>query len=99
MTIEEVKAKAVPILKRHDVEFAGVFGSVARGEAGNDSDIDILVRFGQPLGLFKLVGLEQELSELIGQKVELVSEKYLHPLIKNNVAKDLKVIYGQRHYI
>ncbi len=99
-TPQTLAKKIIPILQANNVEFAGVFGSVARGEASNKSDVDLLVRFGNRLiGLFRFVGLERELSEALNHKVDLVSEKYLHRLIKDNVARDLKVIYGQRRYI
>ncbi|HLZ17596.1 MAG TPA: nucleotidyltransferase domain-containing protein [Cyclobacteriaceae bacterium] len=48
----------------------GVFGSYARGENNADSDLDILVEFGEQISLFDLVGLEQDLSESLGIRVE-----------------------------
>ena len=72
----------------------GVFGSVVRNEASQDSDIDILYHFEDTIGLFKLIGLQQELQEKLNRKVDLVSEKYLNPKLKPYILKDLKVIYG-----
>lgn len=97
--IEEVKEKIAPLLKRNDVEFAGIFGSYAREENRPDSDLDVLVRFSKPKSLFDLVGLEMELSDKLGRKVDVVTEKYLHPYLHPQVSKDLKVLYGQRQYI
>lgn len=96
MTLEEIKIKTEPILKRHDVEFAGVFGSYARGEATEKSDVDVLVRFSKPIGLFGLIGLERKLSETLDKKVDLATEGSLHRLIKDQVLSDLKVIYAYR---
>lgn len=99
MTIEEIKSRAAPILEKCGVEFAGIFGSFARGENKPDSDLDILVRFSKPKSLFDLVGLEMELSKRLDRKVDLITEKYLHPYLRPQVLKDLKVLYGQRQYL
>lgn len=72
----------------------GVFGSVARGEATEKSDIDILYLFKNTIGLFKLIRLQYELEAKLKTKVDLVSEKYVHPELKPYIFKDLKVIYG-----
>ncbi len=67
--------------ERYGVARIGVFGSVLRGEAGPDSDIDILVEFAQPVGFFKFLELEEYLTEALGCKVDLVSRKALKPHI------------------
>ena len=54
-----------------------IFGSVARGEAGPDSDLDVLVRFETGRSLLDLVGIQQDLEELLGCKVDVVSERAL----------------------
>jgi hypothetical protein len=66
----------------------GVFGSYARGENTPNSDLDILVEFGVRINLFDLVGLEQELSELLGVRVDLVTERALSPYVRPFVEKD-----------
>lgn len=88
--------KISPILEENDVEFAGIFGSYARGEEANDSDVDILVRFKEPKGLFEFVGLERKLSEVLHRKVDLVTESGLCRHIKDDVLKDLQPIYGRK---
>jgi len=80
------------ILAPFSPEYVGVFGSYARGEQKGNSDLDLLVRFGKRLNLFDLVGLEQELTEQLGIKVDLVTENALSPLIKEFVMADLKKI-------
>ena len=97
--IEEIKEKITPLLKLNDVEFAGIFGSYAREENRPESDLDILVRFSKPKSLFDLVGLEMEISDRLGRKADVVTEKYLHPYLHSQVSKDLKILYGQRRYI
>ena len=66
-----------------------VFGSYARAEANETSDLDILIDFETPIHLLDLIGLEQELSELLGLKVDLVTVRSLHPLLKPYVEADL----------
>jgi len=73
-------------------EYIGVFGSFARGEQTNKSDLDILVKFGKRLNLFDLIGLEQELSEKLQLKVDLVTENSLSPLIREEVMNEIKKI-------
>lgn len=85
-----------PLLERNDVEFAGVFGSHARGTVCDDSDIDILVRFRKPKGLFGIVELELQLSEALRRKVDLVTEGGLCPHIRAAVLNDLQPLYGRR---
>jgi len=87
--------KHLPDLKRHyHVKTIGVFGSVARGDATPKSDVDILVELSKPIGLFRFVGLEQELSELLGRKVDLVTKRALKPAIKEDILSE--IIYVQK---
>lgn len=95
MTVEEVKEKITPILKQSGVEYAGVFGSVARGEAKADSDIDILVRFEKIPSLVQFIRLENELKDALQTEVDVVVEGSEKPLIKKAIEKDLAVVYGQ----
>ena len=84
----------VPILKQNDVEFAGVFGSRARGDAREDSDLDLLIRFSKPKGFIKFIHLENELTKLLNTKVDLVTERSLKKYVRENAMQDLKIIYG-----
>jgi predicted nucleotidyltransferase len=59
-------------LKAYGVLALSVFGSVARGQARPDSDIDLLVEFERPIGLFRFVGLQQLLEGILGRRVDLV---------------------------
>lgn len=92
--IERIKGKVVPILKKGDVEFAGVFGSFARGDATEESDIDLLIRFGGRKSLLDLVHLENVLSDTLRRKVDLVTEGGLSPYVKEYVFDDLQVLFG-----
>ncbi len=85
-----------PILKENHVKYAGIFGSRARGDHRPDSDIDLLVGFNRPMGLFAFLGLQNKLSEITGKKIDLVTEKALSPYIKDKILSELKTIYGRR---
>ena len=93
MNIEEIKKKIKYIFPRNNVVFAGVFGSYARNEAKKNSDIDILVRFGRPVSLLDMGGLQVDLTEALNKNVDVVTEEGLHPKIRKNVLNDLKVVY------
>ena len=81
--------KTQPVLK------AWLFGSFARGEEREDSDVDILVKFDRtlPIGLFAYVRMNRELEEKLGRKVDLVEEGTLRPAAQITANRDLKVIY------
>ena len=83
------------ICRQNDVTMIGLFGSTARGEATKESDLDFLVRYGKRKSLLSVVKLERELSESLGQKVDLVTEAAISPYIRDNILRDLKVIYEQ----
>lgn len=93
MTIEEIKEKTIPILKQHDVTYAAVFGSTARGEDRPDSDIDMLVRLGRPTGMIKYMRLIEGLESGLKKKVDLVTEQSINKYVRPYVLRDLKTIY------
>ena len=71
----------------------GVFGSVARSENTENSDIDIFYQLKEAIGLFNLVRMKESLEQKLNKKVDLVSEKYINPKIKNYILNDLKILY------
>ncbi len=91
-SIEEIKKTLrtlKPILKDvYGVTEIGVFGSYLRGEEQDKSDLDILVEFEKPMGLFKFVELENYLSEKIGIKVDLVMKSALKPRIGKRILSE-----------
>lgn len=96
MNSEEVKLKITPILNRYAVKQASVFGSVARGEAREDSDVDILIEFSQTPGLIRLIRMENELQKALNKKVDVVVKGSEKPLIRPFIYKDLIKLYEQR---
>jgi len=87
--------KVIEILNQYQSEFQtmgvkslALFGSVARDEATPESDVDILVEFSRPMGLFGLIELQIRLEELLGCKVDLGTIDSLKHGIRENVLKD-----------
>ena len=70
-----------------------LFGSAARGDDRPGSDIDLLVRFGEPIGLMALVRLERELAEVLGREVDLVTEAAVSPYLKGRIEREQRVLY------
>ena len=81
------------IMPFHPVRI-GIFGSVVRGENTENSDIDILYRLKDTVGLFNIIRIKDSLEEKLNKKVDLVSEKYIHPELKSYIMNDLKIIYS-----
>ena len=89
----ELLEKHLPRLRNeYNVKRLGVFGSVARGDHRPGSDLDVLIEFSQPIGLFRFVALERHLSSLAGRKVDLVSKKALKPLLKKNILQSTRYV-------
>lgn len=94
-TVREIKKildeQRSNLISTYFIKELGVFGSVARGEYTNTSDIDLLVKFTKPISMFKFIELENHLSQLFRMKVDMVTDKALKPAIKSDVLKE--VIY------
>ena len=88
MTLQELRKyrEAIEALAhKHGVTRLRLFGSVARGEAHPDSDLDVLVRMNPERSLLDQIGLKQDLEDLLGRPVDLVSEPALHPQIRDRI--------------
>jgi len=92
MELEEIRGKIIPLLRSYGVKKAALFGSFVRGEEREDSDIDILVEFEGEKSLLDLAGLKIELEELLGRKIDVLTYNSLHPLLKDRILKEQKVI-------
>ncbi len=77
------------VTQRVNPTLVGVFGSYARGEENKNSDLDILIDFDSKVNLLEIIGLEQELSELLGIKVDLVTLRSINPSLKPYIESDL----------
>lgn len=77
----------LPVLKRHLVKHAAIFGSVAKQNTNSNSDLDLLIEPSKGFTLFKMIRLEEEISELLKCKVDLVEYSALKPSIKEEVLR------------
>jgi len=94
--IAKIKKKVVPIFRKSGVVRSAIFGSVARGEAKKNSDIDFLVEFEGKKTLFDLAGLKITLEDALKKKVDVITYNALHPLLKDYILKDQKLIYEKK---
>jgi uncharacterized protein len=96
-SISEIPAKEIAaVCRRYFVRELAVFGSVARGDAKPDSDIDLLVDFepGAPIGFLALSALAEDLSELMHRPVDVVPKRGLKAIIRNQVIAESEVIFA-----
>ena len=91
---EEIKNKIISILVQHGIRKILVFGSYAHNEAKLDSDLDLIVEFPERTSLLDHIGIEFELSEALGMKIDLLSQNGINPYLKDHIMKDAIVIYG-----
>ncbi|MEU8200327.1 nucleotidyltransferase family protein [Streptosporangium sp. NPDC049046] len=85
----------VELCEKYGVVELAVFGSVARGEDGEGSDVDLLyvLKPGSDIGI-EFFGFQEELEELLGRKVDVVSKEGLHWVIRDQVLNDAQVLYA-----
>ena len=94
-TLDVDRVRLDALCRRFGVARLDVFGSVARGEAGPGSDVDLLYELAQGRSLgWEIEDLSQNLADLFGRPVDLVSRKALHPLIRDQVLADAEPFYA-----
>lgn len=86
--IQQRRGEILKIASEHGADHVRVFGSVVRGTAGPNSDVDILVRFSENCSLLDHIALMQDLEAMLGVKVDVVGEDSLHPLIRDRVLNE-----------
>jgi hypothetical protein len=87
-----LKALKGELASRFDVREIGIFGSVARGEADMQSDLDLLVEFGPRADLITYIGLWQFLEDTFGMNIDLVTKGGLRADMREKVMRDLVVV-------
>lgn len=88
----EIKKKLIAVLRKYSVKRAALFGSIVRGELTEESDIDLLIEFEGRRSLLDLAGLKLELQELLGRRVDVLTYRSLHPLLKEKILSEQEVI-------
>ena len=94
MLTNHQKQQIITILAPYQPMRIGIFGSRARGDHHPNSDLDVLISLREHIGLLRLVQIEQELSDLLGLRVDLVTEGAVkNPLLKAYIQQDLIPIF------
>jgi len=92
--MDKIIDKLVSILKKHGAKKIEIFGSYARGEQKETSDLDVIVEFEKRKSLLELVGIEQELEDALGIKVDLLTRASISPYLIERIEKESKVVFG-----
>ncbi len=83
--LQDRRAEVLRIASQYGAVNIRVFGSVARGEDTAESDVDLLVDFDHPHSLLERVGLTLDLQDLLGKRVQVVTEPALHPYLRDRI--------------
>jgi len=94
MNIQQIKTIVTPILQKHKISKAGIFGSFAKNSMNNDSDIDILVELNSDFSLLDFVRVKLDLEEVLKTKVDLVEYKSIKTRLRNKILAEEMRIYG-----
>ena len=100
LPFESIKLLVIPVAKKNKLDSISLFGSYARGEAGNDSDVDLLISGGDYKGLFDFLDIKEQFESALGKKVDLISRKSLDEnktasglYFRENVIREERLIY------
>jgi len=88
-TIDDIRMQVADLMRERGVVRAGIFGSFARGEETEKSDVDFLVEFEQGRSLLDLSGLRLDLSAVLGRKVDVATPGSLHPRLRDRILAEL----------
>lgn len=86
------REQVVALARAHGAACIRVFGSTARGADREGSDLDLLVDLPQGTSLLAIVGLQQELSDVLGVPVDLCTERELHPALRERVLTEARLL-------
>ena len=87
--LQELKTLKGEVQTEYSVKTLGLFGSVARGEQTDQSDIDLLVEFSRPVGFVTFMRLEKFLSDRLGKRVDLVTADSLKQVIRQDILSEV----------
>ena len=93
MNKEDIYRKLADLLKDRGASKIAVFGSYVKEKENPDSDIDVIVEFTKRKTLLELVRIEREVSDALGIKVDLLTEKSISPYMIDSIKNEMKVIY------
>lgn len=93
-TLDEIKAVIAPIARKYNLREVYLFGSYARGEATAKSDIDLVMNFSDTITLFTYAEIIDELEELFGKKVDVVSHNSASPRLLYQIIDEEVLMYA-----
>ncbi|MCB8818312.1 nucleotidyltransferase family protein [Desulfosporosinus shakirovi] len=96
LDIDDIKIIIEPICSEYPIRKIGVFGSYARGQADEESDIDFVIEFDGEIGLLAFSGLKIRLENALKRKIDLVEPETMFESIRINMEKEVIVIYEKR---
>ena len=94
----EIMEKLIHILRKHGAKKIEIFGSYARGEQKETSDLDVIVEFEKRKSLLEIVGIEQELEDNLGIKIDLLTEASISPYLIEKIREESKVILNENYF-
>lgn len=94
LTIDEIKLAVAKVGKKYGIKNAYLFGSYARGEANEDSDVDVIIDRGDMRGLIQLSGFRIDLSNELNNEVDVVTTLGVDPRFYDLIKKDRVLVYG-----
>ena len=94
-TLEEIKHRSVPVAQKYGVKRLGLFGSYARGEATQESDVDLRIDKGTIRGL-RFAGLLGDLEDALGKHVDLISTGGMDEAFRRSIAREEVLLYERQ---
>lgn len=91
---QSIQATLIELCRQNDVKQLSLFGSMARGDATPQSDIDLLVEFSERKSLLSLIALERQFSSLLGREVDLLTEAAISPYLRKRIKQEALVLYA-----
>ena len=93
-TVDRIQEKITPVCRRYDIDKVFLFGSYARGEANEQSDIDFRVDLGQKLKGLEVAGFYADMEEALGQKIDIMTTRQLPEEFLRSIRQEEVQIYG-----
>ena len=88
VAVADIRERILPVLRKHGVKRAGIFGSVARGDATPESDVDILVELDAGASLFDFIDVKHALEDALGKRVDLVQYAAIKPRLRDRILRE-----------